>query len=252
MPGGSITRDRMDLPEALDRVDAEGWDGVTGRALLNELRHRVVLPVVAQIGLNDLAADQAAATGWAVGWEVLRRSSTRAASSPWGVVWTAVRRAILNERIAAAYAAKPRESWRQSAGSGERRPLSIEALAERGWEPAVEDRDPGEAVIPLVVNLMVEVGWDRLVAEDVMDAVASSAPWTFDTGWRRISSEVDAEPWQVRRLIAVLRHALLEALLRDRDSWIAREGVLALLRCTQVRRSPARMTDLGLADCLAS
>lgn len=235
----------------MECVDIEGWDGATGCSLLTELRHQVVLPLVAQIGLRSLAAEQAAATGWEVGWEVLRAPSTRAAVSPWGVVWVAVRRAILNERIATAYAATPREACRQAAGDDNRQLVNIDALRDTGWEPCVDER-PAETLIPLMVDLMVKVGWERIIAQDVMEAVADAAPWRSDRGWRWIVHGVDAEPWQIRRLIAVLRHSQLEALLHDRDCAVTRERVLALLRSTRVRRPPARMADLGLAGRLAS
>ncbi len=240
-----IQRDREGLLQALEAVDAEGWEGPTARNLLEQIRRSVVIPLVQQIGLHGAAAEQAQATGWAIAWEVLSARSTRAAVSPWGVIWVAVRRAILNERMASMYATAPREAWRlaRQDNEGQLRPVSIDALQETGWEPASEDHLTDAGVVTFVVDLLVEVGWDRGPAQVLMNEIAQAAPWGPGHGWRRISNEIGAEQWQVRRLI--------EALAGDSDLTLAnlmaapgnaelRTRFHQLLQPTMKKRSPAQ------------
>lgn len=84
----------------LDRVDSEGWNGSSGRELLELVRCEIVRPLVRRSGLRGLAADQAEATGWEVAWQTLDRPSTRVAENPGGMVWVAVRRGIHAEAAA--------------------------------------------------------------------------------------------------------------------------------------------------------
>lgn len=178
-----VQRDRDDLLQVLEQVDVEGWDGPAGRDLLLLVREMVVAPLAVKRRLFGAATEQAIASGWAAAWEVLRSPAIRTAESPWGVIWVAARRAVLNEQIAATTGRNARAT---------------------GWEPAADEPAEPPVVIPVVVDLMVEVGWDRAVATDVMDAVAHAAPWGEDSGWRWIANRVEAQPWQIRRLINTL------------------------------------------------
>ena len=99
IPEGSASMDLSapSLRDALCRIDIEGWDGLTGRQLLHDVRRAVVVPVVRGSGLRGPAADQAEATGWAAAWDALRRPTARTALNPGGMIWTAVRRAVAAE-----------------------------------------------------------------------------------------------------------------------------------------------------------
>ncbi len=167
------------LRDALCRIDIEGWDGSTGRHLLQDVRRAVVVPVVRGSGLRGPAADQAEATGWAAAWDAMRRPTARTALNPGGMIWTAVRRAVAaegaftrNGEVGAAVAGSPAigpvgtRSVHRPDGVAPPRPgvLSLDHLMDEGWqcaaagEPSPVDSGP---VVTAVLDGLVEAGWER-------------------------------------------------------------------------------------------
>jgi len=190
-----------------------------------------VRPLVRIVGVGGLAAEQAEATGWATAWEVLRGPSLREAASPWGVVWVAVRRAILGEVVAGEYVTAPRAAWRirpstttgtaaatdaggvSVGGAGVvERPVSLDRLADRGYEPAAgvgTAQGYGAQVIDVIVSGFVEAGWCPVLARRVVVQIAATAPRTPGAlgracGWRHLAVEVGIAPWQARRATIVV------------------------------------------------
>jgi len=62
---------RDGLHAALALVDAEGWDGLTGRSVLGYARVHVVRPVVRAVGFTGADLNFAKATGWGIAWKTL-------------------------------------------------------------------------------------------------------------------------------------------------------------------------------------
>ncbi len=89
-----MSLDAEQVLRQLALVDVLGWDSEPGEELLEQVRSRIVRPLVRRSGLVGPDARQAEATGWATAWEVLRRPSARIAANPAGMVWVAVRRAV--------------------------------------------------------------------------------------------------------------------------------------------------------------
>lgn len=213
-----VTRDREGLLTALDRIDREGWDSPAGVELLQYVRNTVVRPNVAAVGLSGPAAEQAEATAWAATWEALARSTLRSARSPWGVLWSTARRAALGEMVAAEFMTDVDSGWRlarerSKGGPPNRHPLrSISELADRGFD-LIDDGDPsGSAIGPLmqvVLDGMVDAGWDRATAAQLVEAIAAGArrngqsSWEV-RGWRVLAEALDLPPWRVRRVMVAM------------------------------------------------
>jgi hypothetical protein len=103
---------RDGLLAALALVDAEGWDGLTGRSVLGYARVHVVRPVDRAVGFTGADLNFAEATGWGIAWETLSGRLARTSESPWEVVRSAVRRAVVEERLGNLYATGTWSAWR--------------------------------------------------------------------------------------------------------------------------------------------
>ena len=143
---------REGLLQELVAIEAAGWGSVNGERLLSYVRDHIVRPQVAAAGLRGPAADQAEATGWAVAWETLNRTSIHTAGSPWGVLWVAVRKAIAGERLAADYQASVRNSgglrtraWNSQRPAGRGRSPDHSASACSSSKDGSRRQSPGRA-----------------------------------------------------------------------------------------------------------
>lgn len=242
------------LLEELAVIEKEGWEGPTAERLLAYVRAHVVRPQVVAAGLRGPAADQAEATGWAVAWETMSRSSMREARTPWGLLWVAVRRAIMGEVVGSAYLSGDRNGWRADsarhelqgrAGTAEP-PVSLSVLIERGWEPPAQ-AGPGNDLggrLEAVVSALVSVGWDERAALSVVEAVALTAvadgkSSTAAQGWRPLAARLGLPPWQVRRVTVLLLGApgwpgLIERMSAGGCDVLDDAGIEAALRSTAI------------------
>ncbi len=261
---------------ALNRVEVEGWNGPTGRALLVYVRRQVVKPAVRSAGLGGASAAHAEATGWSVAWETLASPRIRAAVSPWALVTAAVRRAVLSDRMAERYRTAPWRAWRVerflAAGSGPAKagewrevadphalakPLSLTALIEQddfdraGADDVPGDTDPGHVVAELAA-VLVRGGWPAADAHEVVLHVADHAlanrPDSAEVpGWRHLALSLGVPPWQARRVTALLLGApgwpgLVERLATAGASALRGPVIEAAVRATRddSMRTPAR------------
>lgn len=244
---------REGLLQELVAIDTAGWDSPAGESLLSYVRDHIVRPQVAAAGLRGPAADQAEATGWAVAWETLNRTSIHTARSPWGVLWVAVRKAIAGERLTADYQASVRKSWRAENARLEggqvgrarlSRPLSLSVLLDEGWEPEAE---PGTCTglgprLDAVVEALVRVGWERGAAHAVVEGIAVAAirdgKTTSDAqGWRPLAARLGLPPWQVRRATVLLMGApgwpgVVERMATHGSQVLEGESIVAAMRST--------------------
>ena len=159
----TLALSRQDLLARLDRIEVEGWDGLTGTELLEYVRTNMVRIQVISAGLTGPAGEQAEVTGWAIAWETLRSAGLRSAVWPWSVLWVAVRRAVRGSGAAGAYLTNPRNAWdlRRTTARYWRMPppLSFDRLVEDGYESATHLLGPVQPVLGEVVELLVDVGW---------------------------------------------------------------------------------------------
>ncbi|GGB91568.1 hypothetical protein [Cellulomonas carbonis] len=213
----SVVRDRAGLISALRRVDAEGWEGPTGTALLHYLRAELVRPLAIRAGLRGAAASQAEATAWEAVWEAMTKPSLREAQSPWGVLWQVARRSVLGEIVAAQYGTNERRgrSLAAAARQGGAHPAtSLDAVLAEGREPASATADPAvgvlwQEVLHHACTALVDVGWESGTAARIVDAVlwmpTTPDPRCTIVGWRLLACDLDVPPWQARRLALALR-----------------------------------------------
>lgn len=261
---------------ALDRIEMEGWNGPTGRALLVHVRRDVVKPAVRGAGLVGASAEYAEATGWSIAWETLAGPAIRAAASPWGLVTTAVRRAVLSDRMAERYRTAAWRAWRierfLAAGSGPRqvgewrevadphalaKPLSLTALVDQhGFDRASTDHVPGDTdpgnVVGELAAVLVRGGWPSAHAREVVLHVADHAlanrPDSAEVpGWRGLALSLGVPPWQARRVTALLLGApgwpgLVERLATGGPSALRGPVIDAAVRATRddSMRTPVR------------
>ncbi len=182
------------LHRQLDLIADQGWDGPVAAQLLRELRTHVVRPVVRAARLHGPAADQAESTAWAAAWEAIRRPSARSAENPGGMVWMAVRRSVVTE---------VQHSIRIGTPVGDALTLDHVNPPVAGT-PVWDDRwhDPRSTVathhLRLVIDLLVTVGWERPVIEDVIALLADAGP--DGPGWRTVARRLGLPAWQVRRV----------------------------------------------------
>jgi hypothetical protein len=207
----TLALSRQDLLARLDRIEVEGWEGLTGTALLEYVRTNMVRIQVISAGLTGPAGEQAEATGWAIAWETLRSPGLRTADWPWSVLWVAVRRTVRGEWAAGAYLTNPRTAWdlRRTTARYWRMPppLSFDRLVEDGYESATHLTGPAQPVLGEVVELLVEVGWPPELAAQVVVRLADRAEpcqGTAISGWRQVAAELDLPPWKVRRVAKLL------------------------------------------------
>ncbi|MCL3862052.1 hypothetical protein [Actinotalea sp. K2] len=208
-------RDHDQLRRTLVRIEAEGWDGPTGRGLLEFVRQDMIRRMVVGLGLRGTAAYEAEATGWAAAWEALNAPRLAEAELPWSLVHAAARRAVLGELLAARYATGVRRAWEirnATRGSGcDPRVVPVDDLTgiTEGRE-ATADGASGllDAALSLLRDRLVELGWDDLALDAVVDALLDARLTVGSggacTGWRPLSADIGVAPWRVRRLAVAL------------------------------------------------
>jgi hypothetical protein len=223
--------DRGALLSRIEVAQREGWDSAPATELLLEVRDHIVRPILLSTGLRGGDAVQAEATGWTTAWQVMAGRLIGTVGSPWGLLWVSVRHAILGEIIEAAYATSARNGWKLRGGdnlpghltadgetkraSAAPRLMSLNALAEMGWEPAakvdhLEDLDVCSGVLDAAVSVLTSVGWAPGVASRVVDRVATHAGDHLSpsrrgrqqaAGWRHLATEIGIPPWQVSGVV---------------------------------------------------
>ena len=206
------TRDRASLLAQLEAIDAAGWDSSPGETLLRHVRATIVLPHIEAQGLRGPTASQAEATAWQAVWEALNSDLIRTVPSPWGVLWVTARRAVRGEIMAASWGIPARKAWRLNHASRDDRrpPVSLEELSRELQDlPETRALVVDCPLIDLVVDQLVEFGWDRPLARRLVLAVAERSIRHHDAahiigGWRRLAADLDLPGWQVRRLVTVL------------------------------------------------
>ena len=264
------------LLDALGVIQAEGWEGPTGRAVLDYARTVVVGRAVRSAGFTGPEAEYAEATGWAAAWEAMTSRRIRSADSPWGFVAAAVRSAVLNERMEETYGTDARSAWRvhrfkeaQRAEVRNRRngwtsvadpaalarPLSLTALIDVGYEPAAgtgRTSTSSQWRLPIITDLLVHHGWQRELATAAVLHVCDHArqnPKGYPKahGWREMALELALPPWQARRVTVLLVGTeswpgLMERLDVGGQAALAGPAIAAAVRATvdDAMRPPAR------------
>lgn len=194
----------------LDEIATLGWDSPPGRGLLDEVRTRIVRPLVRRSGLRGAGAAQAEATGWQAAWDALRRPTTRASANPAGMVWVAVRRAVVAEARGVGEGRRVREAG----AAAWARPLSLDLALQVGWEPCAStssDHLLGPR-LDLILPALAQAGWDRavaaeaiaLLAEHTRAGVCGPARGVPRVRWRWVATRLGLPEWQVRRLSLLL------------------------------------------------
>lgn len=251
---------REGLLQELVAIEAAGWESPAGESLLKYVRAHIVRPQVAAAGLRGPAADQAEATGWAVAWETLNRTSIHTARSPWGVLWVAVRKAIAGERLSTDYQASVRNSWRAEDARLEQRkagrarafarPLSLSLLLEDGWEPEAQPWACNELGrrLEAVIEGLVHVGWKRRAAHAVvvgisLAAVRDGKATVAAKGWRPLAARLGLPPWQVRRVTVLLLGApgwpgVVEQMATHGYQVVHSDSIVAAMRSTTTISCP--------------
>lgn len=263
------------LFDALAEIQIEGWEGPTGRAVLDYAKTAVVARAVRSAGFTGADAEYAEATGWAAAWEAMTSRSIRTADSPWGVVAAAVRSAVLNERMEETYGTDARSAWRVHRFQQEQRaeartsrggwtsvadpgalvrPVSLSVLLAAGYEPTAKPAgsDGCGWRLDVIVDLLARHGWRREVAHAAVLHVAEHArqnPSGFPKahGWREMSLELGIPPWQARRVTVLLLGTrdwpgLVERLALDGEAALSGQAIQAAVRATveEAMRPPAR------------
>ena len=213
-------RDHDQLRRTLARIEAEGWDGPTGRGLLEFVRQDMIRRMVVALGLRGTAACEAEATGWAAAWEALNAPRLAEADLPWSLIHAAARHAVLGELLAARYATGVRRAWEirnATRDSGcDPRVMPFDDLT--GLIDVREDGVDGEsgllgAALDLIRGRLVDLGWEDIALDAVVDALLdgrlSVGPGGACAGWRPLSADVGVAPWRVRRLAVALLGAPL-------------------------------------------
>ncbi|MBI1376788.1 MAG: hypothetical protein GC157_04795 [Frankiales bacterium] len=258
------TRDRASLLAQLDTIDAAGWDSSPGETLLRHVRATIVLPHIEAQGLRGPTASQAEATAWQAVWEVLNSQLIRTVPSPWGVLWVTARRAVRGEIMAASWGIPARKAWRLNHASRDDRrpPVSLEELSRELQDlPETRALVDDSPLIDLVVDQLVEFGWERPQARRLVLAVAERSTRHHDTahiigGWRRLAADLDLPGWQVRRLVTVLLGGvdigLIQRLATDATFRADHNQELAAaLRSTRCSWLPSPPTRHGATNTVA-
>jgi hypothetical protein len=241
--------DPAGLRAALVDIDRLGWDSPPGDAILRYARAEVVSVEVHRARLRGSAADDAACTGWAAAWRTLNRPGLCDEPSPWGLVAAAVRREVVRDRLAAAYRTNSHAACRlarlrraaldATPGSGAELtavpdlgsdadwlrglstpvpsfPLSLDRLAEHGWEPPGPDSGDGEQLGPRlgqIVDALTFAGWQPTVAASSIAWIATVAATAAESrtrptaelpGWRELAKRTGLPTWRTRRLASLL------------------------------------------------
>jgi hypothetical protein len=262
---------RAELLALLDRIDVEGWDGPTGRELLDLVRERVVRWSVSSYRLQGHMAAEAEASAWSAAWESLASPYLRTTDEPMNVLWAVVRRAVAAEVLASKLLCDARESRRLSPlgprsadGSRgpvvrERPPLSLDRLTQHPDFDLTDDTSMWSSpLLDRFVAAMVEEGWPQPRAAETVQVVASSARshgyrFTTAAGWRRLAGLLDLPPWQMRRLTILLVGApgwpgLIERMITHGPQVLDGLGARLAIRSTLDRQLRPPGPGLYLAD----
>ncbi|MGQ0842980.1 MAG: hypothetical protein ACT4QF_02480 [Sporichthyaceae bacterium] len=264
------------LFDALVDIQDEGWDGPTGRAVLEYARTAIVARAVRSAGFTGADAEYAEATGWAAAWKAMTSRPIRSAESPWGVVTAAVRSAVLNEKIAATYGTDARSAWRVhrfkqahlAEGRTARgdwtsvadpaalaRPVSYSALVDAGFEQPAPSAaaDTAGGWVEEIVDLLARHGWENATAREAVLHVSEharpnptgGAPKAH--GWREMALELGLPAWRARRVTVLLLGTaswpgLVERIAADGPDALNTPAVQAAVRatCVEQMRPPAR------------
>ena len=268
-------RDPGILRAILAQIDAEGWAGPSGTALLAYVRETIVRPLTVDLGMRGAASGQAEASAWEDVWMLLREPGLRAAESPWGMVWWVARRAVLTEAVCARFPTSPRRAWHLA-----------KAQAEGLAEPVVRLDDVPRAALPAVgqdgapprsmgatdtaIEALTAVGWPREQAAAIVEDVLHDTPTTRSTrwtarahgwtsyGWRTMAERLDLPAWQARRLVIVLRGnadrpGLLPRMILTGGALTIDAELHAALASTRIRSRPSpllRELDPECSDAL--
>lgn len=261
-----VRRDRDCLLALLVTIDDEGWEGPAARKLLSFVQQEIARPLAIDVGLRGLPASQAEASAWQAMWVAMSKPALRRAESPWGVLWRVARRAVLAEVVAARYATEPRRAWTlcRPADGAEPIPVpaSLDALVDRGWEPASDAVGVDERfrdLLRVATSALVDAGWERDEASRVVAAVVelpdpSGDPRSGALGWRLMAREVGLPPWQARRVCVALRGTegwpgLFARVLTDGPEVAHSLPMRAALRATKVRRHRSPVLAAQIAEC---
>lgn len=250
------------LHDLLDRIAADGWESPTATALLDYVRNTIVRPLVVELGLRGRAATEAEGSAWEEVWIVLAGDGLRQAGSPWGVLWLTARRAVLSESISALYQTSPRRAWELAKGDDADAFAPVRALPDldhtdlptTGLDGCSDRPRPG---VTTAIECLVKVGWDAVMAREIVLDILADEPNTRSTrwtvrpdgwaayGWRTMAERLHLPPWQARRLIVVLRGTplhpgLLPRLIKDGGSTVLDPTWWSALATTldRARRSP--------------
>jgi len=194
-------RDHDQLRRTLARIDEQGWDGPTGRSLLEFIRQDMIRPMIVAMGLRGTAACEAEATGWAAAWEALCNPRLVEAEMPWSLVHAAARHALLGELLAARYASGVHRAWRiRDAVRGSEfdpRVMPVDDLTElleAREDPADGARGLLDAVLGPIRERLVQLGWSAasvgVVVDAVLDARLTVGPDGACAGWRPLAAEL--------------------------------------------------------------
>jgi hypothetical protein len=256
-----------DLFDRLDAIAVEGWDGPTATELLRFVRSHIVRPLVVDVGLRGGAASEAEATAWEVLWLKLQEPSLRTARLPWGVLWQTARRAVLGEILAQRWGAPPRRAWKLDAAERAgrvQRPIALEPLLARGWQPARDDAVPDAEdgtlarILALTASALRSVGWPDdtalSIAREVarFEAPARARASSTIVGWRTLAKKLGIAPWQARRLVWILRGSpdspgLLARIALEGAAAVEGPGTQAALKSTRDRCLPSATPPLSPA-----
>lgn len=267
-------RDPDALHAILDRIDAEGWEGPAGTALLGYVRETIVRPLTVDLGMRGGASGQAEASAWEDVWILLHDPNFRTAESPWGLLWSVARHAVLNEAVSARFATAPRRAWQLTHAQTEglaHRVIRLDDVP-RGELPSVgpDGNPPRTSAAEAAIDALTDVGWPEAQAIAIVEDVLADTPSTRSTrwtnrahgwtsfGWRTMAERLELPAWQARRLVIVLRGTaenpgILPRLIATGGSLEIDSDLHAALRSTRVRSRPSPVLpalDTAAAEAL--
>jgi hypothetical protein len=188
----------------LRRIDVEGWEGPSGRHLLEVARTGPVRAAVRRTGLTGPAAAQAEASAWAAAWDALQRPTARIADSPLALATVAAQRAVWAE-LAAARPGEPHGitvvSLDVELASG--RDIVAGSQAGSAGSPDITGRALGA-----LQDALVAAGWSgpilREAIELLADHVQRGRRQRARVPWRWVALRLGLPEWRVRRLAVLV------------------------------------------------
>lgn len=262
MPRAALAQDiesKEGLIEQLRRIDRSGWNSAPGENLLRHVRDRIVRPQVARSGLDDARSSQAEASAWQACWRKLDDRGLRESKNPWGVLWVVARRAVRDEVLEGQHLTASHRARRLLAdGNADptlatrgRPPVSLQALADDGVEPALPSpSDPSLGPgLDAIIEACRRVGWDSREVSGVVAGIAGAvrpAPERSSPAapWKSVAQLTGVEPARVRRLALLLlgsddAQSLLAQVVREGPSVLAEPRVQRSLEHTLCPERPS-------------